>query len=85
MKKIWKRQKELQGDYCKEKLEYYQREEFGDNWEEEKGIYYLQDEQDRKRKKSRLLQGVRSLSLIQYVMAAAVVALFLTAIGTGVV
>lgn len=89
MKKIWKRQKELQKDCCKEKLEYYQKEEFGDSWEEEKGIYYLQEEQDRKRiergKKRGLLQGVRSLSLIQFVMAAAVVALFLTAIGTGVV
>ncbi len=89
MKKIWKRQKELQKDCCKEKLEYYQKEEFGDSWEEEKEIYYLQEEQDRKRiergKKRGLLQGVRSLSLIQVVMAAAVVALFLTAIGTGVV
>lgn len=89
MKKIWKRQKELQKDCCKEKLEYYQKEEFGDSWEEEKEIYYLQEEQDRKRiergKKRGFLQGVRSLSLIQFVMAAAVVALFLTAIGTGVV
>ena len=77
MKKIWKRQKELQKDCCKEKLEYYQKEEFGDSWEEEKEIYYLQEEQDRKRiergKKRGLLQGVRSLSLIQVVMAAAVV------------